>query len=70
MDLLRQFNRYRGETQKSLVQKAILTSLAGVGEALTPQHLEKIISSTIVRLAPEIAIVSPRYDNQKYWKAA
>lgn len=65
MDLLRQFNKYAND-QRSLVQKAMLTAATGVGEALVPQHLEKVITSTIVRLAPEIAVIIPRYDAQKY----
>jgi hypothetical protein len=65
MDLLRQFNKYAND-QRSLVQKAMLTAATGVGEALIPQHLEKIITSLIVRLTPEIAVITPRYDAQKY----
>jgi len=65
MDLLRQFNKYSND-QRSLVQKAMLTSATGVGEALIPQHLEKIITNLAVRLAPEIAVITPRFDAQKY----
>ena len=65
MDLLRQFNKYSND-QQSLVQKALLTSATGVGEALIPQHLEKIITNLAVRLSPEIAVITPRYDAQKY----
>lgn len=65
MDLLRQFNKYSND-QRSLVQKAMLTAATGVGEALIPQHLEKIITNLAVRLAPEIAMITPRYDAQKY----
>lgn len=65
MDLLRQFNKYSND-QRSLVQKGLLTAASGVGEALIPQHLEKIITSLIVRLAPEIAMITPRFDAQKY----
>lgn len=64
MDLLRQYNKYAND-QRSLVQKALLTSATNVGEALIPQHLEKVITSLIVRLAPEIAVIVPRFDNQK-----
>jgi hypothetical protein len=64
MDILRQFNKYSND-QRSLVQKAMLTAATGVGEALVPQHLEKVITSTIVRLAPEIAVIVPRFDAQK-----
>jgi hypothetical protein len=53
---------------QSLVQKALLTSGAGNGAAgpLVPQHLEKLITNTIVRLAPEIALITPKYDAQTY----
>lgn len=65
MDLLRQFNKYAND-QRSLVQKAMLTAAPGVGEALIPQHLEKVITNLAVRLSPEIAMITPRYDAQKY----
>ena len=55
---------------KSLVQKALLTAATNVGEGLIPQHLEKLITNTIVRLAPEIAMITAQYDAQKYYKAA
>jgi hypothetical protein len=59
------YNYQRGAI-KSLVQKAMLTSDANVGNGLIPQHLEKLISNTIVRLVPEIAIIDPQFDSQKY----
>lgn len=42
----------------STVQKA-LTTAAGSGQALTPQNLEKLITTTVVRLVPEIAVLDP-----------
>lgn len=57
---------YEKGAVKSLVQKALLTGQTNVGEGLIPQHLEKLITNTIVRLAPEIAVISPKYDAQKY----
>lgn len=57
------FNKYARD-QKSLIAKA-LTSATSVGEALIPEHLEKIITNTMVRLSPELAIITPRFDNQK-----
>jgi len=63
-DLVRQFNKYAGEN-KSLIQKA-LTSATGSGEALIPQHLEAIITNAIPRLSPALAMVTPKFDNQKY----
>jgi len=57
---------YERGAVKSLVQKALLTSATNVGEGLIPQHLEKLITNTIVRLAPEIALISAQFDPQKY----
>ena len=56
---------YQQGAISSLVQKA-LTSVAGSGQALTPQHLEKLITTTIVRLVPEIAVLDPQFDAQRY----
>jgi len=64
MDLVRQFNRLAGEN-KSLIQKA-LTSATGVGEALVPQHLEQVITNALPRLSPTLAMIEPKFDNQKY----
>ena len=60
-------NIQKGAIQ-SLVQKALLSTGAGNGAAgpLVPQHLEKLITNTIVRLAPEIAVITPKYDAQTY----
>jgi hypothetical protein len=63
MDLIAQFNRYAGEN-KSLLQKA-LTSAVNVGEALIPQHLEQVITNAIPRLSPTVAMMTPKFDNQK-----
>lgn len=59
------YNMQKGAI-KSLVQKALMDSSTNVGAGLIPQHLEKLISSTIVRLVPEIAIIDPQFDSQKY----
>jgi hypothetical protein len=64
MDLIRQFNRLAGEN-KSLIQKA-LTSASGVGEALVPQHLEQVITNALPRLSPTLAMITSKFDNQKY----
>ncbi len=66
--LVRQFNMFAREN-KSLIQKA-LTSATNVGEALIPEHLEEVITNTIVRLSPEIAMVTPRFDPQKFHRIA
>lgn len=61
--LIDQYNAL-GAQRKSLIQKA-LTSQAGSGEALIPEKLEKIITNTVVRLSPEMAVIQPEFDNQK-----
>lgn len=61
---IRQFNQLAG-TRKSLIRKA-LTSAAGTAEALVPEKLEEIITNTIVRLSPELAVMKSRFDNQKF----
>lgn len=61
--LLEQYNAL-GAQRKTLIQKA-LTSQAGSGEALIPEKLEKIITNTVVRLSPEMAVIQPEFDNQK-----
>jgi len=64
--MLKRADEYRrlGEVRKSLIRKA-LDSSTGVGEALIPEKLEEIISNTVVRLAPEMAIIQPEFDPQK-----
>lgn len=62
--LLSQFNRL-GAVRKSLIRKS-LDSATGVGEALVPEKLEAIITNTIVRLSPELAVIEPEYDAQKF----
>ena len=56
---------YQQGAISSLVQKA-LTTATGSAQALTPQHLEKLITTTIVRLLPEIAVIDPTFDAQRY----
>jgi len=62
--LIEQYNAL-GAQRKSLIQKA-LTTQAGSGEALIPEKLEKIITNTVVRLSPEMAVIQPEFDNQKW----
>lgn len=66
-ELIRQFNRL-GSQRKTLIQKALSTATTGegAGGALVPEKLEKIITNTVVRLSPEMAVVQPEFDNQKY----
>ncbi len=63
VDLIRQFNKM-SDARQSLIKKA-LTSATNVGEALTPQNLEKIITNTVVALSPEVAVLSPLFDKMK-----
>lgn len=61
--LIEQYNAL-GAQRKTLIQKA-LTTQANSGEALIPEKLEKIITNTVVRLSPEMAVIQPEFDNQK-----
>ena len=61
--LIEQYNAL-GAQRKTLIRKALATQ-AGSGEALIPEKLEKIITNTVVRLSPEMAVIQPEFDNQK-----
>lgn len=61
--LIEQYNAL-GAQRKTLIQKA-LTTQTNSGEALIPEKLEKIITNTVVRLSPEMAVIQPEFDNQK-----
>jgi hypothetical protein len=64
---LDRFNRMTSQAPgqtKELLRKA-LTSAAGSGGALIPQHLERIITNTIIKLSPTIAMIKPEWDAQK-----
>jgi len=51
------FNQFAGDdTAKSLIQKA-LTTASGSGGALIRQNLEALITSLVVKLSPELALV-------------
>jgi hypothetical protein len=63
MEVIRMFNKF-ARANKADIRKA-LTSATGVGEGLVPEKLEAIITNTMVRLSPEIAVISPKFDNQK-----
>jgi len=54
--LIHQFNRF-GQGN-NLIQKA-LTTAANSGGALIPESLEREITDTIVRLSPELALMTP-----------
>ena len=47
-----------------LLQKA-LTSATGSGETLIEEHLETVITNTMIRLVPELALPEYKYDPQK-----
>lgn len=63
MDIINQYNKFAA-SGNNLIKKA-LTSATGVGEALIPQKLEKVITNTLTYLMPEMAIIDPEFDNQK-----
>lgn len=66
--LLQQFNQFSGE-RKTLIRKALDTSVGAGVTPITPlvsQKLEKIITNTMVRLSPELAVIQQEYDPQKY----
>jgi hypothetical protein len=67
--LINNWNRAAPENRRSLSRKA-LDSSVGAGDApyspLVPQHLERIITNTILRLSPEMALVELEYAPQKY----
>lgn len=61
---IKQYNQIIAR-DRSLIRKA-LDSSASVGQSLIPQKLEQVITNTILRLSPELAMVTPRFDNQKF----
>jgi hypothetical protein len=58
LPIINQFNRY-ALNNKSLIQKA-LTSAVGFGAALIPQNLEELITDTVIRLSPELALMATK----------
>lgn len=65
--LIGQFNGMKGERQ-SLIRKALDSAVGATTVPASPliaQKLEKIITNTVVRLAPELAVIEPEYDPQK-----
>jgi hypothetical protein len=61
--MIKQFNKHAAQI-RPLLQKA-LTSAAGVGEALTPQYLEQVITNTVIRILPEFALLETQNDPHK-----
>ena len=57
-DVFKQFNKF-AQVNGSLIAKA-LSSASGVGAALIPENLEKIITDTLIRLSPELAMVETK----------
>jgi hypothetical protein len=58
MPIINMFNKY-ALNNKSLIEKA-LTTAVGVGQALIPQNLEEQITDTVIRLSPEMALVTAK----------
>lgn len=63
-DLVYQYNIFRNEN-KSLIRKALDSTTSTGGAYLIPQHLEKVITNTLPRLRPELAMVVSKYDALK-----
>lgn len=63
-EIIRQFNAHAGQN-KSLIRKA-LDSSSAKGQALIPEYLEQVITNTITRLSPELAMVSAKFGRQKF----
>lgn len=63
MNIVAQFANMQND-RKTLIRKA-LDSSTGVGGALIPQNLEKIITNTVVRLSPELALIEPTFGSMK-----
>jgi len=55
MNNMRELNKFMDQNQ-DLISKA-LTTASGVGGALIPENLEKIITDTVIRLSPELALL-------------
>lgn len=65
--LIGQFNSLRGERQ-TLIRKALDSSIGATTVAASPlikQKLEQTITNTMVRLAPELAVIEAEFDPQK-----
>lgn len=52
------FNRFSSDN-RSIIERA-MTSAVNVGGALIPQNLEEQITNAVIRLAPEMALVTPK----------
>lgn len=57
---------YATPASKELIRKAMLTSATNVAEGTIPEHLADVITNTAVRLVPELAIPTLKYDPQKF----
>lgn len=55
VDLVNQFNVYAAQNQ-NMIAKA-LSSAVDSGGALIPEHLEKVVTDTVIRLSPELAML-------------
>jgi hypothetical protein len=56
--MAKQYNKF-AKMNRSIIQKA-LTSASGIGEAHIPQNLEKLYTDTVIRLSPELALVTAK----------
>lgn len=59
------YNRlFQTEAGKQLLHKAF-TSSTGSGESLIAEHLELVVTNTMIRLVPELALPEYKFDPQK-----
>lgn len=56
--MIQQFNRFASENQ-SIIAKA-LTTASTSGGALIPENLEEVITDTVIRLSPELAMIDAK----------
>lgn len=62
---IHQFNKLYGNPENQNIIRKAFSSATGVGEALVPEHLEDVITNTLVRLVPELAVPTLKFGAQK-----
>lgn len=56
--LTKQYNKF-AKLNRSIITKA-LSSASGIGESHIPQSLEKLYTDTIIRMSPELAMITSK----------
>jgi hypothetical protein len=64
VNLIQQYNRYMNGENRSLIAKSLAGAAGTGGNALIPQHLEQVVTNAVPRLSPELAVMTPKFDNQ------